>query len=151
MRWFHPFAGKDDFGTYLPHTNTLTVAAKDIRRKPVFPMRWPPFMVEWFGGNMHDQRLYDLRNKLGGRGFFLGHSFCGMTDRFWKKSPERSEVFEGERHDYSAQGYADGPWDCWIPGCPPRPCLTSTGAEDDRLVPDQAARPLRHVRATVLE
>lgn len=126
VRWFHPYAAQDEFGSYFPHTNTLTVVAGDIRRKPVYPLRRSPFMVSWFGGNMHDQKIYDLRNKIGGNGFTVGHSFYGMTDRFWEKNPERPEVFECEHHDYFAQGYTNGPFDCWIKG-PPQPCLTSTG------------------------
>lgn len=127
VRWFHHYSDPNDFGTYLSKTNTLTVLAKNIRRTPVFPLRRAPFNTEWFGQNSHDRGIYELRNKFGGKGFIVGHSFYGFTDRFWKQSPERPEIFEEERHDYFGQGYTNGPWDVWITGCPPQPCLTSTG------------------------
>lgn len=61
--------------------------------------------------------LFVLRSRAGGsEPFGCGHAFYGYYQRFWEKNPKNPSVWEGEHHEYFAQGYS---------GQPPQMCYTN--------------------------
>ena len=90
-------------GLVCPKTPTLAVHSSEIRRAPSMVHRWitpgplympgPPKKLP-----VEDVQLWKLRTRIGGRNFWVCHSFYGYHDRFLKTHPDRF-----------AQGYTGQP------------------------------------------
>ena len=108
VRWYAP----GQIGLVCPKTPTLVVHGIEIRRAPAMLHRWitpsplylpgPPQKVP-----ERDVQLWKLRMRIGGKNFWVCHSFYGYYDRFLKTHP-----------DWFAQGYS---------GQPPQMCYTHPG------------------------
>ena len=106
VRWYAP----GDIGVVCPSAPTLAVGGRDIRRTPAMDHRWitptplylptPPDRV-----TAADLHVWKLRMRIGGRPFWICHSFEGYYDRFLADHP-----------DWFAQGY---------PNKPPQMCYTN--------------------------
>ncbi|MGQ9731848.1 MAG: DUF4838 domain-containing protein [Candidatus Zipacnadales bacterium] len=108
VRWYMP----TEIGTCYPRLPTLTVRGHDVRRAPRMAYRWitPTNLYLPTSDNPVSSRantLWRLRMRLGGRPFWVCHSFGGYYDRFYKDHP-----------DWFAQGQGDHP---------SQPCFTSPG------------------------
>ncbi len=106
VRWYAP----GEIGLVHPRTNTLVVNVENLRRAPAMVHRWitptplympgPPTEIP-----ASDVHLWKLRMRIGGKDFWVCHSFDGYYDRFLKDHP-----------DWFAQGYE---------GKPPQMCYTN--------------------------
>lgn len=125
VRWYGP----TEICTVYDKRDTLAVSGRDIRRAPAMPYRfilYPPYptpdvpinMIPWGNPTAEDMRLYWHRMRNGGEHYSCNHSFDGLWDRFWKPSPTRPELFEGQHLEWFAHGYD---------GRPTQPCFSSTG------------------------
>lgn len=106
VRWYFP---TDDGCVLPPKTNTLALAAKDLRRRPALELRQNPGSGQpstWGTVGREptsDERdLHMLRMKMGGKNWLIGHSFEGYPDRFWEKNPSNPDVWEWEHKEYFA-------------------------------------------------
>ena len=106
VRWYAP----GEVGVVCPSSPTLTVRVPEVRRAPAWEHRWitptplylpgPPDRVP-----ARDVEVWKLRMGIGGRPFWVCHSFEGYYDRFLAQHP-----------DWFAQGYT---------GRPPQMCYTN--------------------------
>jgi hypothetical protein len=106
VRWYAP----GEIGLVCPQSPTLVARGEDVRRAPAMLHRsitpsplylpGPPQTVP-----ARQADLWKLRMRLGGRAFWVCHSFYGYYDRFLKSHP-----------GWFAQGY---------PGQPPQMCYSN--------------------------
>ncbi len=108
VRWYLP----TEVGTVIPETEQLTVGDVDVRRSPWTKHRsmWPlgPMPASLYHWDMSDpdeleniprlpareQRLYWLRQRIGGEQFAANHSFYPWQERFGETHPEYFAVNE---------------------------------------------------------
>lgn len=110
VRWYGP----TELEMVYPQKNTLRISGRDIRRSPAFRYRsrqmarvaWlnPMIYILYNRPSEEDLALFRCRMRIGGQLFSVNHSFEGYPDRFWKPNPKNLSVFEGEHHEYFAQG-----------------------------------------------
>lgn len=107
VRWYAP----TEIGTVCPRRATLVVRGPGLRRAPDMIHRWITPTAEYMPGPpdtvpARDLQLWKLRMRIGGRNFWVCHSFYGYYDRFLKDHP-----------DWFAQGYGTQQ--------PPQMCYTN--------------------------
>ena len=106
VRWYIP----SEIGTVCPTSTSLEVSGEDVRRSPDMIHRWitpTALYIPTPSGPVpaEDVALWKLRMRIGGRNFWVCHSFYGYYDRFLTTHP-----------DWFAQGYE---------GRPPQMCYTN--------------------------
>ena len=110
VRWYGP----TELNIVFPTRSTLTLRGTEIRRAPAMKHRegigggWPIVKAQWNEPSQDELKLYWRRLRVGGEKWAGNHSFRSYYDRFLRENPDRPGLFEGERPDYFAKGWADG-------------------------------------------
>ncbi len=110
VRWYAP----TDLGLVAPKQPTLDVAEFERRHKPAMQYRWITPTALYMPGppdalSAREVQLWKLRMRIGGRYFWVCHSFGHWPQQFLAEHPE-----------WFAQGYEH----------PSQPCYTNPGALD---------------------